>query len=178
MKTIIPTGLPDVKPSQDEVCPTKAPLTQVFGAYSLDTIKSAFTSSFQQLVEKGRELQQVTDHLLNGTVARDFPRCDLVEGSNELFALFELPGVSKDDFKLEIGGGILTVRGEKKSRIQGRGAEIYLGECSYGPFERTVSLPLRVVEEKAVAEFTDGVLIVTIPKIGVADRPRMNIPVR
>ncbi|MFZ2960992.1 MAG: Hsp20/alpha crystallin family protein [Candidatus Ozemobacteraceae bacterium] len=159
MKNIIPTSLPEVKSS-------------------LDTLKHAFSSSFKQLVEKGRELQQVTDALLLPTVVRDFPRCDLVEGSNDLYILFELPGLAREEFSLEIGGGLLTVRGEKKSRLQGRGAEIHLGECVYGPFERTISLPLRVLEEKADAAFSDGVLVVTIPKVGSADRPRINVPVR
>jgi len=159
MKTIISTSLSEVKSS-------------------LENLKSAFSNSFQQLVDKGKELQQVTESLLTRTVSRDFPRCDLVEGSNELFVLFELPGLSLEDFQLEIGGELLVVKGEKKSKIQGRGAAIHLGECAYGAFERSVSLPLRVVEEKAEAELASGILLITIPKAEVSDQPRRKVPVR
>ncbi|RCK81164.1 MAG: heat shock protein, Hsp20 family [Candidatus Ozemobacter sibiricus] len=159
MQKIIPTSIPEVKSS-------------------LEALKNAFTSSLHQLVAKGNELQQVAEHLMSGAVARDFPRCDMVEGSGELFVLFELPGLAREDFQLEIGGGLLTVRGEKKSRLQGRGAVIHLGECLYGAFERTVSLPVRVAEDKAAAEFTAGVLIVTLPKAEAGDRPRHPIPIR
>ncbi|NLI76935.1 MAG: Hsp20/alpha crystallin family protein [Candidatus Riflebacteria bacterium] len=159
MQKIIPTSFPEVKSS-------------------LETLKNAFTSSLHQLVVKGNELQQVAEHLVTGTVARDFPRCDLVEGGGELLILFELPGLAREDFQLEIGGGLLTLRGEKKSRIQGRGAAIHLGECLYGAFERTISLPVKVTEEKAVAELTAGVLVVTIPKAEAGDHPKHPIPIK
>jgi HSP20 family protein len=159
MKKIVPTSLPEVKAS-------------------LDTLKSAFSSSFQQLVDKGRELQQVTETLIMGSGACEGPRCDLVEGSGELFVVFEVPGLSKEDFSLEIGGGLITLRGEKKSRLAGRAVGLYLGECSYGAFQRTLSLPVQVHDDKAEAELKDGVLIVTIPKIEAADLPRRAVPVR
>lgn len=158
MKTIIPTNLPEVKSS-------------------LESLKNAFSSSFQQLVDKGKELQAATENLLTRTVARDFPRCDMIEGSGELFVVFELPGLAREDFQLEIGSGLMVIRGEKHSRVQGKGAAIHLGECSYGAFERSVSLPVRVVEDKATAELVAGVLVVTIPKLVGADQPRRTVPV-
>lgn len=145
---------------------------------SLDLWKDAFTSTFKQLVDKGKEFQQVTEQFFVPRMVRDFPRMDMVEGDREIYVVFELPGLTKEDFKIEIGGGFLHLVGEKKNPLQKKAVGIHLSECSYGHFERVVLLPVKIIEEKIDAEFTSGVLTVTLPKAELQDLPKSPIKVR
>lgn len=159
MKNILPTDMNEMKSS-------------------LDLWRNAFSSTFKQLVEKGKELQTVTEEFFVPRVSKDFPRMDMVEGDREIFVVFELPGMTKEEFTLEIGGGFLMLRGEKKNPLQKKAVGIHLSECAYGTFERMVILPARIIEDKADAVFTSGILTVTLPKTEVQNSPRTVVQVR
>ncbi len=94
------------------------------------------------------------------------PPVEILEGETEIVMAFELPGLGKDDVKIEIADDVLTVRGEKKAEHVEEGAkkEFFLKERSYGLFERSFSLPPTVNVDKVVAEFEQGVLRITLPK--------------
>ena len=73
----------------------------------------------------------------------------------------ELPGLSEKDVQVEIVNGVLSIRGEKKAERNDESK--FVTERHYGAFERQI--PLEGVEEdKAKADFKNGVLTVTIPK--------------
>jgi HSP20 family protein len=145
---------------------------------SIDTWRSTFSNTFKQLVEKGKELQQVTEQFFISPIGRAFPQMDMIEGADELFLVFELPGLEKDDFKLELAGGLLFIIGEKKNPLQNKVAGLHLSECAYGRFERTVSLPCKILEEKAEAEFKNGVLTVKLPKVDAPPAQKVSVAVR
>jgi HSP20 family protein len=90
-----------------------------------------------------------------------WPRLEFSETDKAVTVSAELPGLSEKDVQVEIINGILSIRGEKKSE---RGDESkFVSERYYGSFERQI--PLEGVEEdKAQAEFRNGVLTVTLPK--------------
>ena len=90
----------------------------------------------------------------------DWPRIELNETDNAVTVSAELPGLSDKDVQVEIANGVLSIRGEKKAERDngGRYSERY-----YGSFERRI--PLEGVEEdKAEANFRDGVLTISLPK--------------
>lgn len=92
------------------------------------------------------------------------PRVDVVEqdGGYELVA--DLPGLKKEDIKIEIENNMLTLRGEKKIEGEKKDKNYRVCERYYGEFVRTFALPENVNTDGIVAEFKDGVLKLEIPK--------------
>jgi HSP20 family protein len=104
------------------------------------------------------------------------PPCDVFEDKNAVKIVAEIPGVSAEDVKICLENNLLTLRGEKKQQAEEKNERVHRYERSYGVFERTFSLPTTVDPEKIDAQYSHGVLTVTIPKVERA-RPR-EIPVK
>lgn len=104
------------------------------------------------------------------------PACDVFENKDAVKIVAEVPGVSPEDVKLSLESNLLTIRGEKKQQAEEKNERVHRYERSYGTFERTFSLPTTVDPEKIVANYANGILTVTIPKVERA-RPR-GIPVK
>jgi len=92
------------------------------------------------------------------------PRVDIAEQDGVYELTADLPGLKKDDIKIEIHNGTLTLRGEKKVEEEKKGKNYRLAERYYGEFVRTFTLPENVNRDGIEAEFKDGVLKLTIPK--------------
>ena len=92
------------------------------------------------------------------------PSVDLVDADGEFTLTAELPGVEPDDVEVDVEGGVLTIKGEKKEERKEETKTRRLVERSYGSFERTFNLPRSVDPEKVKAQFENGVLTVHLPK--------------
>ncbi len=104
------------------------------------------------------------------------PPCDVFEDEKAVKIVAEIPGVKAEDVKISLENNLLTLRGEKKQQAEEKSERVHRYERSYGVFERTFSLPTTVDPEKIDAQYSNGVLTVTIPKAERA-RPR-EIPVK
>lgn len=93
------------------------------------------------------------------------PAVDVSEADGKLVVKAELPGMSKDDVDIALTDNVLTIRGEKKQEEKREEGEMHVWERSYGSFMRSFTLPCRVSEDQVTAEFKDGVLTVTLPKV-------------
>jgi HSP20 family protein len=100
----------------------------------------------------------------NGTARRWVPAMDLVETDDHLVLRVDLPGLDRDDVKIEIKDGVLTVSGERKAEHEERKDGYHRVERAYGGFARSLSLPQGVDADQVHAEFEKGVLEVRIPK--------------
>jgi len=92
------------------------------------------------------------------------PRTDIAETDKEIVIDVELPGLNRDDIKVEVKDNTLTVTGERKQENKKENAECCRVERHYGKFERTFGLPDTVVDDKIAATYKDGVLTLTLPK--------------
>jgi HSP20 family protein len=92
------------------------------------------------------------------------PRTDLADSENEVTVSMELAGVDPKDVEINISGGMLTVRGEKKAEKEEQKRDYHYVERQFGSFERTVQLPSTVDPEKVDAAYKNGVLTITIAK--------------
>ena len=91
------------------------------------------------------------------------PDVDVFEKKGQLVVRADLPGLSKEDVKVEITDTELTIEGERQSEKEEEKDGYYRSERSYGSFRRTIPLPEGVKTDRAKATCKDGVLEVTMP---------------
>ena len=97
-------------------------------------------------------------------VADWVPSVDVSETDGEYQIKAEIPDVKKEDVKVTLEDGVLTIQGERKQEKEEKGKRYHRVERSYGSFVRSFTLPDLVDEEKVKAEFKDGVLNLQLPK--------------
>ena len=103
------------------------------------------------------------------------PAMDVAESEDSLTIQAELPGLKKDEVKITIENGVLTLSGEKKFEKEEKQKDYHLVERRYGSFHRQITLPSQMDADKAKASFEDGVLKVEIPKLEVAKPKQLEI---
>ena len=91
------------------------------------------------------------------------PEVEVFERDGQFIVRADLPGLKKEDVKVEIVEGALTVSGERKEEKEEKGEGFYRSERTYGSFFRRIPLPEGLKTEEAAANFKDGVLEVTMP---------------
>jgi len=91
------------------------------------------------------------------------PEIDVFEKDNRLITKIDLPGMKKEDVKVEVTDGHLAISGERASETEEKKDNVYRCEREYGSFYRTVPLPEGVKLEDVKASFSDGVLEVSVP---------------
>ena len=92
------------------------------------------------------------------------PNVDIVEQRGKLLVKVDLPGVEKEDLKLSLKEGMLTISGEKKVEHEKEEDTYYRCERAYGTFSRSFQVGETVKEEDILASFKNGTLTVTLPK--------------
>lgn len=105
------------------------------------------------------------------------PRCDIFETDSEVVIKAELPGVKKEDVKVNIENNMLTIQGERKLEEETKQDDYHRIERSYGQFMRSFMLPASVDMSKISAEFKDGVLRVSLPKLEEAKPKAIEVKV-
>ena len=97
-------------------------------------------------------------------VAEWAPLVDISEDDHEYLIKAELPEVKKEDVKIRVEDGVLSISGERKQEKEEQDKKWHRVERSYGSFMRTFSLPENIDDAKVQAEFKDGILNVRLPK--------------
>jgi len=98
------------------------------------------------------------------TVAQWAPSVDVSESDKEYLIKAELPDVKKEDAKVTVENGVLTILGERKQEKEEKGKKYHRIERSYGTFLRSFTLPDDADGTKVAAEFKDGMLNIRLPK--------------
>ncbi|MEY9199453.1 molecular chaperone Hsp20 [Sinorhizobium glycinis] len=106
------------------------------------------------------------------------PAVDLAETEKGYEITCELPGMEEKDIEVAISNGILTIRGEKQEEKEEKKKEYVLSERRYGSFQRTFRMPDGVDAEKVAANFSKGVLSVTLPKTQEAQQNERKIQIK
>lgn len=99
------------------------------------------------------------------------PSMDVEETDTEYLVKADLPDLKKEDVKVAIEDGVLSLEGERKQEKEEKTKKYHRVERSYGTFVRRLSVPGDVDQQKVQAEFKDGVLTVHMPK-SVSAKPR------
>jgi HSP20 family protein len=98
------------------------------------------------------------------TVAQWLPLVDITEDDKEYLIKAELPEVKKDEVKVNVEGGVLTISGERKFEKELKDKKYHRIERAYGSFVRSFSVPDDADDSKVSAEFKDGLLTVRLTK--------------
>jgi len=132
-----------------------------------DGVFSPFTGSLPRLLEGGG---------YGGLSGMLKPNLDIKETKRDYQISVEVPCVDENDIKLELVGGALTIKGEKKHEKKHEDENYYCVERSYGSFSRTLNLPSDANEDSIEAKFKSGVLTITVPRRQIAktkDEPKV-----
>lgn len=131
----------------------------------LDELDTIWSGGFTQT---GRELMD-----------RMYPNVDIVETETGYVITADLPGLSKEDVKVHVENGVLTISGEKKTEVEKRDKNRYYHfERSYGKFSRAFSLPDHVDSVNIDARFNNGVLEVSLKKTEEAKPKAIEVKVQ
>ena len=98
------------------------------------------------------------------TITQWAPSVDIIEDDKEYLVKADLPEVKKEDVKVTVENGVLTITGERKFEKEEKDKKYHRIERSYGNFFRSFTLPDAADGSKVNAEFKDGVLKVHLPK--------------
>lgn len=107
------------------------------------------------------------------------PAVEATETPTEYLITAELPGISPENVEVSVAEGMLTLKGHKlEEKKEGeKDRTFHLWERSYGEFMRTFRFPVTVNEQKVAAEFTNGILRVTVPKAEVTPPAVRTVPI-
>lgn len=120
----------------------------------------------------------LTRHVPNeGMLSTDWsPSVDITENDTEFLIKAELPEVKKEDIKVDVHNGVLSLSGERRSETKDE--KEHRVERFYGRFSRSFTLPETVAEEQITAENKEGMLYVHLPKAREAKPQRIDVAVQ
>ncbi len=128
----------------------------------LSSFADRFNRAFSPLTSRERE-----EDILGAWM----PPVDISEDKDKITLTAELPGFQEDQVDIQMEGGVLTIRGERKLEEEKEGRNYHRVERSYGQFVRSFTLPNNVDRDQIRASFHNGLLEIEMPKREEA-RPR------
>lgn len=106
----------------------------------------------------------LNDSILSDRFAVRTPAVNIAETENEFEVELAVPGLKKEDFKINLEKNVLTVSAEKKAEEVNENKKFSKREYSYSSFARSFTLPQSADQNKIEADYTDGILKLTIAK--------------
>lgn len=106
------------------------------------------------------------------------PLVDITEDDHEYLFKADLPEMKKEDVKVTVENGILSISGERRVEKEEKKKKYHRIERAYGSFERTFMVPEDAEVAKMAAEFMDGVLKVHLPKSPTAKPKTIEVKVQ
>jgi HSP20 family protein len=111
------------------------------------------------------------------TIADWLPTADITEDDKEYLIRAELPDLRKEDVKVTVENGVLTISGERKFEKEEKQKKYHRVERAYGRFVRSFTLPDDADANAVKAEFKDGMLTVHLPKSEQAKPKQIEVKV-
>lgn len=133
-----------------------------------------------------RTMEEVFDRLLGGpfrTVGESTPVAaslpvDITEREGKLFVRAAVPGVAPEELEVQIEKNVLTIRGESRHESATEDEKVYRREVSYGKFARSIRLPEGLDLNTADAEFKNGIVTISIPRLPEEKPKSLKVNVR
>ncbi len=103
------------------------------------------------------------------------PAFDVSETDQEIIVKAELPGMKVEDIDITLTDGLLTIKGERKMEKEDKGESFHRIERKFGSFSRNLSLGVEVRADSIDANYSDGILTVTLPKAEETKPKRIEV---
>lgn len=105
------------------------------------------------------------------------PSTNIIETPTAFNLAVSLPGLKKEEIKIDVEKDTLTISGERKLTPENETNKVHLVEVAYGNFTRSFTLPENVDKQAIVAELVDGILNLSIPKVDIQNN-KTNITIK
>ena len=126
------------------------------------------------VVDEMKKFHKRMDELFNDfyspklKIAKDIkmrePLVDVINNKDNIQIIAELPGILKKDVNISLDDDKVEIKAEKKLESETKGKNYYTQERSYSQFYKAITLPAKVISDKAKTKFENGVLTIDIPK--------------
>jgi HSP20 family protein len=138
--------------------------------------------SFREMENLRREMDRLFERLIpggNGGVGAlaFMPSAEMEETDDEVHLKLEVPGLRAKDLDVEVTEDSVAIRGERKSETKTEEKGLLRSEFHYGKFERVIPLSTHIQSDKAKAEYKNGILMLTLPKVEGEKRKTVKINV-
>ena len=168
-------------PVEVKRAPAAAP-TPTRGAGVPDVFQS-FRSEMDRLFDRFgfpamRRFFDLEPFRFEGSFGISMPAVDVTEDDKAYKISAELPGMSEKDIEVNVTGDMIVMKGEKREEREEKEKNRYVSERSYGSFQRAFAIPDGVDRDKIAAEFSKGVLTLTLPKTAAAHKHHKKIEVK
>ena len=133
-----------------------------------------FSNPFDGLVDFQQALDQLrlSDWLQAGpSGGGSYPPLNVFRKGDDIIIITEVPGVRKEDLRVEAKGNTIRIAGSKQVGQQSGKASVHRRERLGGEFDRAITLPIEIDSEQIKAEYRDGILALYLPR-AEHDKPR------
>lgn len=133
----------------------------------MDALRRQFDDLFDELAPITRGTMKTNGHTWS-------PAIELKSTDEHVVLKAEVPGMKADDLDVQVSREAVSISGEYKAetKTEDKEHQIFRSEFRYGSFHRVIPLPVAVQNDQVQAEFKDGILTLTMPKVE-ADRPKV-----
>ena len=132
--------------------------------FDRDTFLTPFDKIFDQMVQS--QFPDITKSVgVNPYAGTAYPKVNVYEYEDKVGIIAEIPGLNKKQLNVEVEDGVLTISGDKHSTFEDEGAKVLRRELKQSSFKRSFELGEQLDGDNIAANFKDGVLSVSIPKI-------------
>ncbi|MEK9180888.1 MAG: Hsp20/alpha crystallin family protein [Patescibacteria group bacterium] len=100
---------------------------------------------------------------------------DVYQTKDNVIIRSTIAGVTEEDLDITIANDMVTIKGERKKPEEVRPEDYFYQECYWGPFSRSIILPVDIDVEGVAAELKDGILTVTLPKAAKAKTKKIKV---
>lgn len=105
------------------------------------------------------------------------PNTDVAEDDHQYHISVDVPGMKESDLSIELNDHVLTIRGEKETKVENDDRRFYRVERHYGSFQRTLALPEDAVIDDISAQLNDGVLTLSVPRKSLPGKAARRITI-
>ncbi|MBF2045982.1 MAG: Hsp20/alpha crystallin family protein [Leptolyngbya sp. IPPAS B-1204] len=125
---------------------------------------------FQEIDALQREMNRLFDDVLAPSGRREngmafMPAAELKETEDAIHLRLEVPGLEAKDLNVEVTADSVSISGERQSETKTEEKGVFRSEFRYGKFQRVIPLPVQIDNQNVQAEYKDGILKLTLPKM-------------
>jgi len=139
---------------------------------------------FRELDELQQEMNRVFDNLGYNSLARQtdgltsfVPPAEMEETEDAVLIRLEVPGINPEDIDIQASAEAISIRGERKSESKTEEKGMTRTEFRYGSFQRVIPLSTRINHNQVEAEYENGVLELTLPKVEETKQKAVKVKV-